>query len=343
MQKYGIGFLAAGPVAQSIHIPAVRRYPQQLSVSHIMDIDAGLAQKLGDLHGAKWTTSEDDLINDPNVHIVVVGSPNQHHARQVIKACEAGKKLVLAEKPLATSEQELAQIREAAEKSGTAIVVGAMHAFDTAYLEALAYWNSLSQTADSFEVVSYLSTNNEFVDLATQLLLPSETNAPVGGGPRPAPDPVVKVTNGILGLAMHDIPLIRDFNQAAPKLDFVHPMTGFGYLLQGLIGDATFRFIAQMGGKWAPGWTFRAVGTSASFEIDFQPSYVLAGSAKVRVTANGEVREYNNQLSAYGAEWEEIINIVAGGKPARYPISRIEDDSAFALAMIQQLPGLMYA
>jgi len=341
MEKFGIGFLAAGPVAQSIHIPAVGRYPEHLAVRHIMDVDAGLAEKLGAQHRAEWTTDEDELINDPQVHIVVVGSPNQHHARQVIKACEAGKKLVLAEKPLATSAEELAQIREAAEKSGTAIVVGAMHAFDTAYLQALEYWRSLAFEVASLEVSCYLPPNAEFVDLATQLIAPTDSVASVGGPRLNVVDAVTKISNGILGLAMHDIPLIRDFEQSQPKLDFAHGIQPFGYLLQGTVGNCTMRILAQMPGKWEPHWTFRALGVKASFEIGFQPSYVLSGSAKVRVTSPEGVREFSGQLSAYEAEWEEIIAIVSGARQPRYPISRIEDDLKFALAMIGQLPGLV--
>jgi predicted dehydrogenase len=341
VSKFGIGFLAAGPVAQSIHIPAVRRYVNDLEIAHIMDIDSELAEKLADQHGAKWTTDEDVLINDPDVQIVVVGSPNNHHARQVIKACEAGKKLVLAEKPLATSTEELDSIRAAAEKSGTAIVVGAMHAFDTAYLEALKYWKTLDQTPSSIEVSCYLPPNAEFVDLATTLITPTDSAAPVGGGPRPSPDIATKMANGILGLAMHDIPLIRDFLPALPELDFATALTPFGYMLQGKLEQSTFRIIGRLPGEWESEWTFRAISSDAKFEIDFQPSYVLAGSGLVRVTTGDEVREFGNQLSAYEAEWEEILAIVSGGKKPRYSLARIEADTEFALSLVSQVKELV--
>jgi hypothetical protein len=337
MAKIGIGFLAAGPVAQSIHIPTIRRYPEVLTIAQIMDIDAGLAERLANQHGAGWTTDEDVLINDPNVQIVVVGSPNHHHARQVIKACEAGKKLVLAEKPLATSPEELAAIRVAAEKSGTAIVVGAMHAFDTAYLEALKYWKSLNATVSSVEVSCYLPPNSEFVDLATTLLNPSDSAAPVGGGPRPAPNAATKVANGILGLAMHDIPLLREFLTESPVLDFVSPLNPFGYLLQGKINNANFRITGRLPGEWESHWVFRAIGPKALFEIEFQPSYVLAGSGKVRVATADETCEFSSELSAYEAEWEEIISIVKHGNSPRYSLKRIEEDTAFALSLVNQV------
>lgn len=341
MSNYGIGFLAAGSVAQSIHIPVVRRYTDQLTIAHIMDIDAGLAERLGAQHNAKWTTDEDVLINDPNVHIVVVGSPNAFHARQIVKACEAGKKLVLAEKPLATNEAELEEIRLASEKSGTAIVVGAMHAFDTAYLRALEYWNSLGAEVSSIEVSCYLPPNDEFVRLATDLLTPNESTAAIGG-PRPtAPSTVAKITGGILGLASHDVPLIREFASGLPKLDFATGVNPWGYLLQGSVDDKSLRFIGLLPGEWQPHWTFRAIGKDASFEVEFQPSYVLSESAKIRVTVNGEVDEFRNELAAYQAEWEEIIAVVSGAKKPRYSMARVSDDLRFSLSMIEQLPGLV--
>lgn len=341
MSNYGIGFLAAGPVAQSIHIPAVRRYSDQLTVAHIMDIDAGLAERLGTQHKTKWTTDEDALINDPDVHIVVVGSPNAFHARQILKACEAGKKLVLAEKPLATNEAELEEIRLAAEKSGTAIVVGAMHAFDTAYLRALEYWHSLGAEVSSIEVSCYLPPNDEFVRLATDLLTPSDPSAPIGG-PRPtAPSTVAKITGGILGLASHDVPLIREFATGLPKLDYAAGLNPWGYLLQGSVGDKSLRIIGLLPGEWQPHWTFRAIGEDASFEIDFQPSYVFSGSGKIRVTVGGEVDEFSNDLAAYEAEWEEIIAVASGAKKPRYSLARVSDDLRFSLSMIKQLPGLV--
>ena len=61
----------------------------------------------------------------------------------------------------------------------------------------------------------------------------------------------------------------------------------------------------------------------------------------MRVATQDDVREFSNQLSAYEAEWEEIIAIVGGARQPRYSVSRIEEDSKFALAMIRQLPGLV--
>ena len=339
MRKFGVGFIASGPVAQSIHIPTVRHYANRLAIAHVMDIDSGLAESLASQHGAKWSVDEDELINDPAVDIVVVGSPNQHHARQVIKACEAGKRLVLAEKPLATSPEELDAIRVAAEKSGTHIVVGAMHAFDTAFLEALDYWKSLNVHVDSIEVSCYIPDNNEFVSLATELIAPTRVSSANQSASKPVTSlsDASQIANGILGLAMHDIPLIREFSTQRPTLDSATFLEPFGYLLHGTVGDATMRITGWLPGAWEPRWTFKAVATEATFAIVFPPSYVLAGSATVSVSTQTETRVFSNNLSAYEAEWEEIISLAAGEGSPRYSLERIAADTEFAMALIAQL------
>ena len=49
-----------------------------------------------------WTTRWQDLVDDPEVDLIDIGSPNDVHAEQAIAALEAGKH-VACEKPLAAS------------------------------------------------------------------------------------------------------------------------------------------------------------------------------------------------------------------------------------------------
>ncbi|MCC7495703.1 MAG: Gfo/Idh/MocA family oxidoreductase [Fimbriimonadaceae bacterium] len=58
----------------------------------------------------------------PGVDIVVIATPQQHHAQNVIDAARAGKHLVI-EKPVACSLDELRQMRDAVRGAGVASVV----------------------------------------------------------------------------------------------------------------------------------------------------------------------------------------------------------------------------
>lgn len=327
--------MGSGPVAQAIHVPFVRSFPSDLSIQHFMDVDSALAEKLGEQHSANWTTNEDTLIGDPNVSVVVVGSPNNHHARQIIKSCKAGKKVVLAEKPLAVTHAELAEIQEAAKEYGTTIIVGTMHAFDEAYLEALAFWQSKNLVATSIDVKCFLPTNDEMVNYATELITPTPNKNAGTGAPPSIRD---LITGGVLGLTMHDIPSVRDFAPGKFTLIRGEYVTPWGYLFEGHSGEIAIRFLAQLPGEWEPEWTMTVNAANATMLIRFQPSYVDAGSAIVEVTTSDEVRVFKEEKSPYTSEWQEIIDIVVKGKSPIYGLSRISEDLEFALSIIDQLP-----
>ena len=61
--------------------------------------------------------SEEDLMADPTVDIVLVATPNDVHKGVVIRAMEAGKNAV-SEKPVTLCSADLAEMRAAAEKTG---------------------------------------------------------------------------------------------------------------------------------------------------------------------------------------------------------------------------------
>jgi 2-hydroxy-4-carboxymuconate semialdehyde hemiacetal dehydrogenase len=65
----------------------------------------------------KWTTSLDSALADPEVDIVIVGSPSEVHEEQAIRCLEAGKH-VLIEIPVAMSLAGAERVVSAGEKSG---------------------------------------------------------------------------------------------------------------------------------------------------------------------------------------------------------------------------------
>ena len=66
---------------------------------------------------AKVYTSVEEMVSDPQVDAIYVGTPNQTHCEYTITALNAGKH-VLCEKPLAISAEEGMQMIEAARQSG---------------------------------------------------------------------------------------------------------------------------------------------------------------------------------------------------------------------------------
>ena len=67
--------------------------------------------------GAKVYTSVDEMVSDPEVDAVYVGTPNQTHCEYTLAALKVGKH-VLCEKPLAVNADEGRRMIEAAQASG---------------------------------------------------------------------------------------------------------------------------------------------------------------------------------------------------------------------------------
>jgi len=67
--------------------------------------------------------SVEDLVNDPAIDWVFIGSWNRDHARHAIQALDAGKN-VFCEKPLATNVADCLAIRDAVRRSGKSFFFG---------------------------------------------------------------------------------------------------------------------------------------------------------------------------------------------------------------------------
>src|SRR5215207_1576929 len=99
---------------------------RSFTVTHVTDIANDIASSVAARLGARWSTSIDELLDDPQVDVVAICSPHQFHAAQVIAACRAGKKAVLCEKPFAMSGEEASEIAAVSIETGVPIMVGAM-------------------------------------------------------------------------------------------------------------------------------------------------------------------------------------------------------------------------
>lgn len=125
MSRIHLGLIGAGGRLRGI----VRRLLDaddtgRLNVSAVHDPDPISHRALREiLPGGYREVSEDELLADAAVDWVLIGSLNCHHARQAIKALEAGKN-VFCEKPLATHLDDCLAIREAVRRSGRMFFFG---------------------------------------------------------------------------------------------------------------------------------------------------------------------------------------------------------------------------
>ena len=328
----GVGILGAGPVTQAIHLPALARLGDVLEVRHIMDVDAAVASSVAARVGAKSSTSMDELLGDPDVDIVAICSPHHFHADQVIAACKAGKKAVLCEKPFAMNGGEAARISAVSAETGVPIVVGAMHTFDPGWLAAEQNWGNLPETAHTIRSSIVLPPNARFEDFATEII-----TRPAAGTPDYSDIDVIKsaLRGGIMGLAIHDLPLVRRFTPDFADIEVlnVFHVRPFGYAISLRTPTRTIELRAVMNGTWKPEWTFEAIGDDAALHIDFTPSYVQAGSAVTTIIRGRESSVFGPYgHNGYEGEWRELAELAKGTRAAP-PAQTLIDDLTFALAI----------
>lgn len=124
-----IGVLGCGPISQIAHFDACRK-ARNAELYAICDLASDLVAKMASEHEPKVTYSKlDDMLADPQVEAVIIGTADQYHvplARQVI----AAGKHVLVEKPLGVSVEECEALRTELKKSKMVFQVGNNRRFD---------------------------------------------------------------------------------------------------------------------------------------------------------------------------------------------------------------------
>jgi hypothetical protein len=88
---------------------------------------------------------------------------------------------------------------------------------------------------------------------------------------------------------------------------------------------------------WRPDWRLEAWAADASLSVSFTPSYVHAGPASATIRdRQGERHITALPYNGYEGEWRELHDLVSGAATARYPLSEIVADLAFATGVAEE-------
>ena len=133
MKKYNVGIIGYGWVA-SAHIPAINAS----SLAQVTAVCSGRklnAAELSAAHGGPIRVFRDldEMLGDPQIHIVSLCNFPSRHAAQAIRAANAGKHLII-EKPLCLSHKELTALRAAVKRAGVKTCVGFECRFSSQFL-----------------------------------------------------------------------------------------------------------------------------------------------------------------------------------------------------------------
>lgn len=116
MSKLKVGVIGVGGIA-GVHMPGWAESPHaEVIAGADWSEDAAKAwAKKWDV--AKTTTHNADLINNPDIDIIDICTPNMYHTDLTVAALEAGKH-VICEKPLAPTPEDIQRMIDARDKSG---------------------------------------------------------------------------------------------------------------------------------------------------------------------------------------------------------------------------------
>ncbi|MCO8163010.1 Gfo/Idh/MocA family oxidoreductase [Pseudomonas sp. 21LCFQ010] len=128
MQRLGLGLIGTGFMGRAHalafqHAGSVFDLPLQVDCVALADADPARAADCARAWGFQQAMGWEALINDPNVDLVAITTPNLLHHPMAMAALAAGK-AVYCEKPLAATLAEATQMRDAARAAGVVTRVG---------------------------------------------------------------------------------------------------------------------------------------------------------------------------------------------------------------------------
>ncbi len=130
MRELRVGLIGTGFIGR-VHASAFTAAPgifgaepARLKLEMVADLSADLARSTAEDFGfARWTTDWRDIVQDPDIDVVDITTPNNLHHEMAILAAQMGKH-IYCEKPLALDATQAREMTEAAEAAGVVTLVG---------------------------------------------------------------------------------------------------------------------------------------------------------------------------------------------------------------------------
>jgi predicted dehydrogenase/threonine dehydrogenase-like Zn-dependent dehydrogenase len=133
-QALRVGLIGAGNLAKWAHLPNIKKIPG--AVLRAICSHNGVRGKSYALRfGAAYSCSDyREMLDDPEIDVVIIVTRNQYHASQAVAALRAGKHVFL-EKPMALTEEECRSLYCAVQETGKQLTVGFNRRFAPFYRE----------------------------------------------------------------------------------------------------------------------------------------------------------------------------------------------------------------
>ncbi|GAB9468434.1 putative oxidoreductase yrbe [Globisporangium polare] len=312
-----VGILGAGRIGR-VHAKGL----QQTSavVKAISDPNQQSAQEAAATFGIpKWTLSASDVIADPDIDAVIICSPTDQHASQIIEAAKH-KKHIFCEKPIDLTIDVVNKAIEAVDAAGVKMMVGFNRRFDA-----------------NFRRVRDAITRGEVGDVNMVRITSRDPGAP--------PIEYVKVSGGMFSdMTIHDFDMARFLVGA--EVDEVYAMAQSVNPDIAAAGDIDTAVILlrfengvigyiENSREAAYGYDQRVevLGSKGSAACDNNYSNSVVVSTKESVRRDVPLHFFlERYMDAYVSEMETFIRVCADAS-ASVPVGGVDGREALLLAL----------
>jgi predicted dehydrogenase len=334
MLVWGVGFIGAGPGVFALHAPTIARVGDEFRIVAVVDGGSGRARAVADAHHSVAAGSVDEVMANPAVDVVAICSPPDQHAAHIRLALAAGKRAIFCEKPVAVAADDARDVLAECVEAGALLVVGVNHLFDPAWARAKHHLDASGAPIGVVTVTLALAPNSRYHDLVSGIPSTNGVKRPPLDLANPALCATI-VRQLVVGLAVHDLPLLRDMLPEFEGVEFARAIPPIGFDLGLRASGALVRFSAVMLADGAETMWRLAISTANErVEVEFPPPFVHSGSAAttVRDSAGRQTTFRTEPLDGYEAEWRALAALLRGERAMEYAELLADAEVAIAIA-----------
>lgn len=133
MKKLNVGVIGVGWFGE-LHTRVYSSLPQ-VNLLGVYDENTARAGEVSKKHGVRAFDNLDELLKDPSLEAVSICTSDNNHLEPVLKACAAGKH-ILVEKPMARTVDDCDRMIAAVKKSGVKLMPGHVLRFNNSFVHA---------------------------------------------------------------------------------------------------------------------------------------------------------------------------------------------------------------
>ena len=119
-KTFRVGIVGAGVIGQ-VHARALDGVDNATVVA-IAEVREDAGRKLAEVHHAIWYPSYTEMLANPDIDLVILGTPSGMHPEQAILAAQAGKHII-TEKPMAITSDGASRMIQAVDRAGVRLAV----------------------------------------------------------------------------------------------------------------------------------------------------------------------------------------------------------------------------